>query len=100
MLRKSDAIKIIKEKYNYLSSEYGVEKVGLFGSIVKDSITEESDIDIIVELRQPIGFRFIELVEYFEKLFGRKVDVITKDGLRNIRIKKIAEGIRGNIIYV
>lgn len=60
-----------------------MEKVGLFGSIVKDSITEESNIDIIVELRESIGFRFVELVEYFEKLFGKKVDVITEDDFRN-----------------
>jgi len=60
-----------------------VEKVGLFGSIVKDSITEESNIDIIVELRESIGFRFVEFVEYFEKLFGKKVDVITEDDFRN-----------------
>lgn len=100
MLTKNETIKMIKEKHNYLFSEYGVERVGLFGSIARETATEDSDIDLIVELRQPIGFKFVELVEYFERLFGKKVAVMTKGGLNNIRVKKVADEIRGNITYV
>lgn len=53
-------------------------------------MTEDSDLDIVVEFKRPLGFEFIRLVEYPESLFGKKVDVITKDGIENIRVKEVA----------
>ena len=100
MLTKEKTIELIKDEYHFLSSEYGVARIGLFGSIAKGTETEDSDIDIIVELRKPIGYKFIELVSYLEKIFGNKVDILTIDGLKNIRIKNVAEDIKRNIIYV
>ena len=93
-------LKLIKEKYSYLSTEFGVEKIGFFGSVAKGIEKEDSDIDIVVELKRPIGLKFIELVEYLESLFNRKVDVLTPDGIGNIRIREIAEDIKRSIFYV
>ena len=62
--------------------------------------TEKSDIDLLVEFNRPIGLRFINLVDYLEDLLGRKVDVVTRDGLENIRVKKVAEDIHRTVIYV
>ena len=56
--------------------------------------------DIVVEFKRPIGFKFIRLVEYLENLFGKKVDVITKAGIENIRIKEVARNIERNLTYV
>ena len=63
-------------------------------------MTEDSDLDIVVEFNKPIGFKFNRLVEYLENLFGRKVDVLTKDGLENIRVKEVARNIERNLVYV
>ena len=93
-------LELIKEKYSYLSTEFGVKKIGFFGSVAKGIENEDSDIDIVVELKRPIGLKFIELVEYLESIFNRKVDVLTPDGIENIRIREIAEDIKRNIIYV
>jgi len=100
MPKKEKVIQIITDNYPYLASEFGVKKVGLFGSYAKDLETKDSDLDVIIELGRPMGFRFNELSEYFENIFEKKVDIITHDGLKNIRIEKIADNIRGNIIYV
>jgi hypothetical protein len=100
MLTKENTTRLVRENYSYLTSEFGVERIGLFGSIAKGIETEDSDVDIIVEFRRPIGLKFIELVEYLENLFGRKVDVMTKDGLDNVRLKDIGDDIRRNVIYV
>jgi len=61
---------------------------------------ETSDVDIIVEFEHPVGFRFIELVEYLERLLGKKVDVLTPDGLRTIRVSHITQEIAESVIYV
>lgn len=90
----------IKEQYPYLSQKYGVSRIGIFGSVSRDSATTDSDVDIVVEFDKPIGLKFVELVEYMEDLFDRKVDVLTKDGIRNIRVKNVSSEIEKNIIYV
>jgi len=100
MTTSNEILNIIRINYNYLSSEFGVKKIGLFGSAAKGTATKESDVDIFIEFNKPIGFKFVRLVEYLEELLGEKVDVITKDGLNNIRIKKVAENIKASLVYV
>ena len=100
MLKKKDIIKILKERYPFFVTEYGVKRIGLFGSYAKDNSTRTSDIDIVVEFDRPIGFRFIEFSEYLEKLFGKKVDVLTPAGIQGIRIERIAKSIKESIEYV
>jgi uncharacterized protein len=97
---KDEVIRLMKENYNILTTEYGVSRIGIFGSVAKGTMTEDSDLDIVVEFKRPIGFKFVRFVEYLERLFGRKVDVITKDGIENIRIKEVARNIERNLIYV
>jgi len=100
MTTSNDILKLIKDNYNYLSTEFGVEKIGLFGSTAKGTVTKESDVDILIEFNKPIGFKFVKLVLYLEELLGKKVDVITKDGLKSIRIKNVAENIKKSLVYV
>jgi hypothetical protein len=100
MAIKDDTIKKLKGHYKYLSSEFGVKRIGLFGSVAARTDKEESDIDLIVEFKRPIGLQFINFVEYLETMLGRKVDVMTMDGIENIRVKKAAEEIRKTLIYV
>jgi predicted nucleotidyltransferase len=97
---KDEIIRLIRENYNFLAAEYGISRIGIFGSVIKDSVTEDSDLDIVVEFQRPIGFKFFRLVEYLERLFGKKVDVITKDGIGNIRVKEVAADIKRNLVYV
>ena len=100
MALREDTIKKIKMKYNYLSSEFGVKRIGLFGSVSNGTATEKSDIDLLVEFNRPIGLRFVNLVDYLQAMLGRKVDVVTKDGLESIRVKEVADDIRKTLIYV
>lgn len=91
---------MLKENYPVLTDEYGVSRIGIFGSVAKGTMTEDSDLDIVVEFKRPIGFKFIRLVEYLESLFGKRVDVITNNGIENIRVKEVARNIERNLIYV
>ncbi len=100
MRTKNEIVQILKEKYPFFKVEYGVKRIGLFGSYAKNNQTENSDIDIIVEFDRPIGFRFVEFSEYLENLLGRKVDVLTPAGIRGIRIERIAKSIEVSIEYV
>jgi len=100
MLTRDEIAAVLREKLPYLSSEYGVRRIGLFGSHAKGVPTEGSDIDIVVEFARPIGFRFTELTEYLESLLGKTVDVLTPAGIQAIRVEGIARSIRESIVYV
>ena len=97
---KDEVIRLIQEHSSVLMTEYGISKIGIFGSLIKGTMTEDSDLDIVVEFKKPIGFKFNRLVEYLENLFGRKVDVLTKDGIKNIRVKEVARNIERTLVYV
>ncbi len=49
MLTKESIIRVLREKYLYLAAEYGVKRIGLFGSYARDVPTESSNIDLVVE---------------------------------------------------
>lgn len=100
MLTQAQIILLLREKYPYLVAEYGVKRIGLFGSYAKDLPHETSDVDLVVEFERPIGFRFVEFAEYLEGLLGKKVDILTPAGIQGIRLAHIARDIEDSIVYV
>ena len=80
----------------FLSKEFSVKKIGLFGSYADNTYTEHSDIDIIIELEKPIGWRFFSLELYLEKIFNKKIDLVTQNALKY----QIRNHILQNIKYV
>jgi len=83
----------IKERYN-------VRRIGVFGSCVRGEQKATSDIDVLVEFGKPTFDNFMDLAFYLEELFGRKVDLLTPEGVKGIRIKEIAKEIIGGVVYV
>ncbi|PZO43496.1 MAG: nucleotidyltransferase [Pseudanabaena frigida] len=58
-----------------LRDRYKVTKIGVFGSVARNEATEESDIDIVVEM-EPNMLKRVGLKQELEKLFNKEVDVI------------------------
>lgn len=86
--------KMIRQHWSVLQGEYGVEKLGIFGSYVRNEATEESDIDMLVDLARPTGlFKFIQLESYLADLTGKKVDLVTRKALKPAIGKRILQEI-------
>ncbi len=100
MLTSEEIIKKLGEELPFLKKEFGIKKIGIFGSFIKGAQKEDSDIDIIVEFEKSIGLAFMDLAEYLENLFNKKVEILTPEGIRSIRVKKIAQKISNSVIYV
>jgi predicted nucleotidyltransferase len=100
MLTREKIIEILRKELPYFVSEYGVKRIGLFGSYAKGIQAEDSDIDILVEFERPIGLKFVEFGRYLEELLGKKTDILTPAGIKGIRIKRVARDIREGIVYV
>lgn len=99
-MTKEEIKKILDEHRQYLSAEYGVEKIGVFGSYRKGTAHQDSDLDLLIEFSRPIGFRFFELAKLLEELFGIPVDILTPAGVEGIRIPQIAAEIQETLAYV
>jgi len=99
-MKREKVIEILRKELPYFASEYGVRKIGLFGSYAKGTPARGSDIDIFVEFERPIGLKFIEFAEYLEGLLGKSVDILTPVGVETIRIERVARNIKESIVYV
>ena len=82
MISRRIIIERLDELKPFLRKEYSVKSIGLFGSFSDNSFSEESDIDILVELEKPIGWKYFSLEIFLEKTFGRKIDLVTKNALK------------------
>ena len=95
MLTKDEILSKLRELKPTLNKEFAVKEIGLFGSFSDGSYTSESDIDLLVEFEKPIGWKFFSLEIYLENKFGRKIDLVTKNALKD----QIKEPILKDINY-
>lgn len=96
MMTREDIIIKLGEIKPLLKEEYFVKNIGVFGSFSDDTSTEESDIDLLVEFDRPIGWKFFSLEIYLEKIFGRKIDLVTRNGLK----EQIRDQILNQVNYI
>jgi predicted nucleotidyltransferase len=96
MISRNDILEKLRELKPILSRDYSVKEIGLFGSYESDSATDDSDIDLLIELDKPIGWKFFSLEIYLEKIFGCKIDLVTKSALR----ERLKEEILSKVNYV
>ena len=91
---------IIKETLIRLKPEiqqrYAVHTIGLFGSVVRDDFSSDSDVDVIVDFSKPIGMEFIDLADFIEEKLGYPVDLVSRQGIK----PKYFHQIEKEIIYV
>lgn len=82
MITKAEILSKLTELKPILNKDFSVKEIGLFGSYADNSHSEESDIDILVEFEKPIGWKFFTLTLFLEKIFNRKVDLVTTNALK------------------
>ena len=84
---KTDILPILKEN--------NIKKAGIFGSYAKGLQKKNSDIDILVQPAEHMGFAFARLKEQLTKTLKRKVDVVSYNGLSPyLRDKILQEEVR------
>jgi predicted nucleotidyltransferase len=89
-MEKTEIIKIIKSNKPEIESRYGVQRLGLFGSFVKERQRKKSDVDILVTFNRDIDlFEFLDLREFLEKKLGTKVDLVMATALKPTIGKRI-----------
>ncbi len=76
-------VKQLQKEKKTLELDYGVKRLGVFGSYVRNEQKKNSDVDVLVEFSQPPGlFKFIELENHLSDKLGVKVDLVMKSALK------------------
>ncbi len=70
-----------------LEKRYGVTKIGIFGSFARNEISEDSDVDVVLEMSEPDLFYMVHIKEALEQRFRMPVDVIRYRALMNKYLK-------------
>ncbi|MDD5371913.1 MAG: nucleotidyltransferase family protein [Sulfurimonas sp.] len=96
-MTKTIILNFLREHRQELHDKFGLTKIGLFGSYVRDEQNVNSDIDIAVEIESKNKFRsFFALKQYLEENLQHKVDLGIESTLKPI-VKKYIDK---EIIYV
>lgn len=81
-MRRDETLRALRSRTTELRQR-GVKSLALFGSVARDEGTGDSDVDLLVDLEGPATFdAYMELKFFLEDLLGRRVDLVTKKGLR------------------
>lgn len=80
-------LKINLNKLNALCKQHSVDQLYLFGSVLNENFTSESDVDFLVKFLPVDLFHYFEnylsLKENLEKLTGRNIDLVEEQTLKN-----------------
>lgn len=79
-----------------LFKEYPIKSMAIFGSYSRKEQENDSDLDILVEFSDKIGIRFLDLADEIEVIVGLKVDLVSKNGIK----EKYLKSIDSDLIYV
>ena len=79
-------IEIPYDKIQEFCQRWRIKELAIFGSTLRNDFRPESDVDILVTFEDgaPWGlFEFVEMIEELQEIFGRQVDLVEREALRN-----------------
>jgi hypothetical protein len=79
-----------------LQKRFRVRTLALFGSYARNQQTEQSDVDILVEVDPSIGLGFVSLADELERRLQQKVDLVSSRAVKPNRRRLIEP----DLIYV
>ncbi len=81
-MRRDEALRLLAEHRDEIRA-LGVRSLALFGSVARDEARPDSDVDVLVELEEPVTYdRYCDVLEYLEGLFRTKVDLATAGSVK------------------
>ena len=87
-IERDNVLRVLGVHKSNLTQDYGLLKLGVFGSVARNEAGEGSDIDIVVETKVPDLLRMVNLKEDLEELLHSKVDLVRYRLRMNALLKK------------
>jgi len=79
-------LNVNRERIEAFCRKWKVEELSLFGSVLTDEFRPDSDVDVLVVFEEDAGwslFDVVDMIDELKEIFGRKVDLVEKDAIRN-----------------
>lgn len=86
----------IRANGNAFRERFHLDRIGVFGSFASGEQAADSDVDLLVETRDPGGFRFIEAADFAESILGRRVDFVRPHLLK----ERLRDRVLEEVLYV
>ena len=82
-MRKDEALQFFKTHKQEMVERFGVKRLALFGSTVRDEATQDSDLDVLVEFEGGETYRnYFDLLFFLEDSLHCEIDLVCRDALR------------------
>lgn len=77
-----DIRKAIASSRSELFDRFPIKTLAIFGSFSRGDQNPDSDVDLLVEFNRPVGVEFIDLAEQLEVVLNRRVDLVSRRGIK------------------
>ncbi len=75
-MTRDDILAVLSRFRRDHAEQYGIIRIGVFGSFARGEAGEQSDIDVVFETERPNLFRTARIKQELESLLARRVDVV------------------------
>lgn len=87
-MKREEILQILKDFKEKNNERYGILKLGIFGSVARNTNSQGSDIDIVMKISKVDLFMFVHLKEELEDLFNTNIDIVRYRQRMNHYLKK------------
>lgn len=85
-MRPESKINLPLKQIESFCQRWKIKEFALFGSVLREDFRADSDIDVLVSFAPEGGITFdnrVEMLDELAEIFGRQVDLVEKEGIRN-----------------
>jgi predicted nucleotidyltransferase len=75
-MRRSDILHVLARFRELKRNEFGIVRIGVFGSVARDEMADTSDVDVVVELARPDLLALVGIKQELEELLHQPVDIV------------------------
>lgn len=90
MRTKAEYLALLKQFKEHATEKYGILRIGIFGSVARDEQTDNSDLDVCIDVKNPDAFMLADIRDELEKLCHCRIDLLRlRTGLSSLLIQNI-----------
>lgn len=90
-MTRTDVLETLTYYRQRKQDDYKILKLGVFGSVARDQMTDKSDVDVVVELGYPDLLVLVGIKQDLEELLQRPVDIVRYRSIMNDFLKRRIE---------
>ncbi len=87
-MNRENILNLLAQYKNRNRNKYGIESIGIFGSVARNEANDSSDIDICIQTKTPDMFAIVHIKEDLQNLFNKNIDIVRLRERMNPYLKK------------